>query len=221
MQQGQAAALLKTTWQSWWRCRTSASNAVLAAKTSHIPGSISKRGACRPEDAILPLYSVVMEHLEYLFTMYNCQMETFRKDGSRFFSEMHQKRNKGNRHCKYQLDKRKTLSPNARSKFRTDFCPERLWDLHKYLKLNWTRSSTTCSSRFCFEEEVELKTHRSSFQSTAFYDSVFVKLETQQLNSLWAMRRSFAWFCLIFKTKLYDGDNKQSNNQVPQQKSLQ
>lgn len=180
MQQGQAAALWKTTWWSWWRSWTWASNAILSAKTSHVLGCISKRVACRSKEAILPLYSVVMRRLEYLFTMYNCQMGILRKDGSRFFSEVHQNRNKGNRHWKFQLDKRKTFFPCGRSKFRTDFWPERLWDLHKYSKLNGTRSSTTCSNRFCFEEEVVLETPRSSFQSTGFYDSVLVKLKTQQ-----------------------------------------
>ena len=185
MQQGQAAALWKTTWWSRWRSWTGASSAVFAANTSHILGCISKRVACRSENAILPFCSVVMRHLGYLFTMYNCQMGLFRKDGSRFFSEVHLNRNViewtgRHRQWEFQLDTKKTFFPSGWSGFSTDYCPERLWDLHKYSKLNWTSSLTSWSNSFCFQEEVVLETPRSSFHSTGFYDSLLVKLQTWQ-----------------------------------------
>lgn len=110
MQQGQAAALQKTTCWSWWRSWTGAGNAVLAAKTSPILGCVSKRVSYRSGEAILVLYLVVMRHLEYWFTTYNCQMGLFEKDGCRFFSEVHQNRNKGNRRWKFQLIKGKHFS---------------------------------------------------------------------------------------------------------------
>lgn len=109
-----------------WRSWTGGCSAVLAAKTSHILSCICSLQV-RGDNS-----SLVTRHLWYLFTMYNCQVRICRKAECRFFSQVKQNRNKGNRHWKFQLDKGKIFLPCRWSKCGTQFCPGRLWDLHKY-----------------------------------------------------------------------------------------